>query len=660
MGTIKCGRALQALSYVFGALVLVATAACSDGASSSGSANTQSQTGSEKAQSGDASISGTPQTAAMVGVQYRFQPHAYDTNGVPLTFSVQNLPRWATFSPSSGLLTGTPASTDVGTSSAVTITAASSQGTVSLPPFSIQVSASAPLSITSPSALPAATSGGSYFYLMAASGGTPPYSWSLVSSAGSTGWFMTPEGWLESAPTINESGSVVVQVTDSANNLAQGTFSVVVNADLAVMNQNLATGGVSLPAAVSGGAYSHALQAAGGSGSYTWSIKSGSLPNGLNLSSNGVISGTPSSSIQGSSGVVLQVSDSGGDTATASASITLSTAGQAARPSYSAGGGFFVYQGQLYDPNGNVFRIRGVDRAHFDDPDQPGLANAQVNAVRFFMYDIGVSGAPGVSNYARVAQEDHINHGELPIITAANIAGISQVSTGTQTPGNLAAIVSWWVANEATFAPIMNKIAINIANEWGPGNSSVWASGYESAIAALRAAGYTCPLVIDTGGSGQDINDLTEYSQQVFNSDPQKNIIFSFHFYGLGEGPPWSTASQLTTVTSQLASLMQSTGAVFILGEFGPGRGIGPSPTNLAPGQIIAAAEANNLGWMAWAWDDNDESACGADNYWFSMTYSCGTYNAPSDLTDYGLDVTLNPTYGLIALASPPSAFLTQ
>jgi hypothetical protein len=64
------------------------------------------------------------------------------------------------------------------------------------------------------------------------------------------------------------------------------------------------------------------------------------------------------------------------------------------------------------------------------------------------------------------------------------------------------------------------------------------------------------------------------------------------------------------------------------------------------------------LGWAAWAWDDNNLGGCSSDNNWFSMTYSCGNYTAPSNLTQYGLDVTLNPVYGLVALSRPASAFL--
>ena len=49
----------------------------------------------------------------------------------------------------------------------------------------------------------------------------------------------------------------------------------------------------SLPDTVVGSAYSVTLGAAGGSGGYTWSILSGSLPRGLTLSATGTVSGTP-------------------------------------------------------------------------------------------------------------------------------------------------------------------------------------------------------------------------------------------------------------------------------------------------------------------------------------------------------------------------------
>ncbi len=73
-----------------------------------------------------------------------------------------------------------------------------------------------------------------------------------------------------------------------------------------------------LPNAITGQPYSQTLSASGGSGAgYTWSITAGAstlTDHGLNLSSAGLISGTPSSA--GLALFIVQVTDSQGDTAT--------------------------------------------------------------------------------------------------------------------------------------------------------------------------------------------------------------------------------------------------------------------------------------------------------------------------------------------------------
>ena len=99
------------------------------------------------------------------------------------------------------------------------------------------------------------------------------------------------------------------------------------------------------------------------------------------------------------------------------------------------------------------------------------------------------------------------------------------------------------------------------------------------------------------------------------------------------------------------------TGAAYIVGEFGPGKNIGPSPTLVTPGQIITAAEANGIGWLVWAWDDNNLANCSSDDRWFSMTKGCGRYTQASDLTNFGKDVELDPNYGIAVLAKRASIF---
>jgi mannan endo-1,4-beta-mannosidase len=317
------------------------------------------------------------------------------------------------------------------------------------------------------------------------------------------------------------------------------------------------------------------------------------------------------------------------------------------RPSYNTGNGFFVLHGKLYDPNGNEFRMRGVDRAHYDSPSQPGISKSGANTVRIL---VETNYGASVASLVNVVQTQHIDYKEVPIVTST-VTTSGTNSSCSSDPTVVATIVANWVATAANWTALNKYMILNIANEWGPSNSTVWRDSNISAVAALRKAGYLGPLLIDAGGCGQDMDDLANYSAAVFNSDPQKNVMFGFHaYYG-------TTPANVGTLFGQLAALSASTGAVYAVTEFGPGRNIGPSPTLVTPGEIITNAEANGLGWLAWAWDDNDLANCKGDNNWFDMTVNCGAYTQPSDLTIFGQDVVLNPTYGLSVLAKPATIF---
>jgi hypothetical protein len=100
-------------------------------------------------------ISGTPPTSVQTGVAYAFTPTAKDPEGKTLTFSITNKPVWATFSTTTGKLSGTPSSAQAGTYSNIQIKVSDGSLTASLPAFAIVVSAttttgSATLSWTPP------------------------------------------------------------------------------------------------------------------------------------------------------------------------------------------------------------------------------------------------------------------------------------------------------------------------------------------------------------------------------------------------------------------------------------------------------------------------------------------------------------------------------
>jgi len=92
-------------------------------------------------------ISGTAPTSVPAGSLYSFAPST-NGGGSTKTFAIRNKPVWASFSISSGTLSGTPNSTQVGIYSNVTIAVTDGKSTATLSPFGVAVTApqSAPTS----------------------------------------------------------------------------------------------------------------------------------------------------------------------------------------------------------------------------------------------------------------------------------------------------------------------------------------------------------------------------------------------------------------------------------------------------------------------------------------------------------------------------------
>lgn len=100
-------------------------------------------------------ISGTPATAVNAGSAYSFTPTAADKDGDALSFSVSNLPSWASFSTTNGKISGTPTATQAGSYSNIAISVSDGKSTTGLAAFSITVarvatSSTATLSWTPP------------------------------------------------------------------------------------------------------------------------------------------------------------------------------------------------------------------------------------------------------------------------------------------------------------------------------------------------------------------------------------------------------------------------------------------------------------------------------------------------------------------------------
>ena len=84
-------------------------------------------------------ISGNPDTRVNEDETYNFIPTASDPDGDDLTFSIQNVPSWASFNIATGQLSGTPGNDDVGITQGVVINVTDGNETASLAPFNIDV-----------------------------------------------------------------------------------------------------------------------------------------------------------------------------------------------------------------------------------------------------------------------------------------------------------------------------------------------------------------------------------------------------------------------------------------------------------------------------------------------------------------------------------------
>lgn len=136
-------RLIRVLAPVLASLTLVG---CGGGEGDSVNPVSGVATADETGAPATATISGTPSTSATVGSNYSFTPTASDSDGGTLKFSIANAPSWATFNTATGQLSGSPKSTNTGTTMNIVITAADGTATASLPAFSISVVSTAPTS----------------------------------------------------------------------------------------------------------------------------------------------------------------------------------------------------------------------------------------------------------------------------------------------------------------------------------------------------------------------------------------------------------------------------------------------------------------------------------------------------------------------------------
>ena len=178
-------------------------------------------------------ISGTPDPMVTVGSAYSFRPRASDSDGDEIVFEINNAPAWALFDASTGELSGTPQTNDIGFYESIVISVTDGELAAQLPSFTIVVAelpGNRPPSISGGAPATVAV-GASYSFLPDISDpDNDPLSITVVNAPS---WMAvdTSTGRLSGTPTSDDlgtTGAIVIEVDDGEFSVTLAPFSVTV------------------------------------------------------------------------------------------------------------------------------------------------------------------------------------------------------------------------------------------------------------------------------------------------------------------------------------------------------------------------------------------------------------------------------------------------
>jgi len=204
-------------------------------------------------------------------------------------------------------------------------------------------------------ALPSGQVGAIYYGTLTATGGTPPYTWSIAMGALPSGLSLdATSGSISGLPYTQGTFSFVVKVTDSAAaSSQQSCFITITSQPVIFMSSGVLQ-------ATEGASYVATLSASGGTAPYTWYLVGGALPSGLILDPiTGAISGVPARGTAGSASFTVRVTDSSSPAVSAQQAFTFSIEKGSYEAVINIGSGLKSGQARVYANGQQVATLYG-------------------------------------------------------------------------------------------------------------------------------------------------------------------------------------------------------------------------------------------------------------------------------------------------------------
>ena len=141
-----------------------------------------------------------------------------------------------------------------------------------------------------PTTLPAGRVAQAYSQMLNATGGTAPYTFSVIAGALPSGLNLSVGGLLSGTPTTSGTFNFTVQVNEANGCIGERAYALLINPPCPTLSVNPAT----LPNSGVGVPYNQTFTATGGTAPYTFSVLIGALPDGLTLdATTGALTGAP-------------------------------------------------------------------------------------------------------------------------------------------------------------------------------------------------------------------------------------------------------------------------------------------------------------------------------------------------------------------------------